>query len=60
MHRQRMALGRPHPREASAVALKRWAANPCRTEDDILPPLLRADAEEDVDADAVRVIPKDD
>ena len=60
MHRQRMALVVRIREKRALVALKRWAANPCRTEDDILPPLLRADAEEDVDATLCRVIPKDD
>jgi hypothetical protein len=34
------------------VALKRWATHPCRTEDDILPPLVREEpGDEDIDAD---------
>ena len=52
MHRQRMALIVRIREKRALVALKRWTTHPCRTEDDILPPLLREEpGGEDIDAD---------
>jgi hypothetical protein len=51
MHRQRMALIVRIREKRALVALKRWATHPCRTEDDILPPLVREEpGDEDIDA----------